>query len=709
MNFKLETPFLRITLFFALGIIFEIFVGVPSPILIFSLVILGLALLALQFFHKLILYFDTEFTGSILVWAFLFFAGSATTKINTLANYPNSVNNILVSAEPVGFFGTLNESPVAKEKSVKAEVLLKGFRLSDGSTDNKIIGKVNLYFRQSEATEFLQFGTNIYFENTLKKALPPSNPEEFNYARYLSFHNIHFQGFVDSTQWVLISGEPNASPRGWMNSLREKLLLTFDIWGFRADEKAVASALILGYKQFIDFELSQSYSSTGAMHVLAVSGLHVGIIYGGIIWFLSHLNPSRFNQYLKAILALMALWFYASITGMSPSVQRAATMFSFVIIGQLLYRNTNIYNTIFASAFLLLAVNPYIITQVGFQLSYLAVLGIIYFQPKIYGLLYVKQPILDKVWAITAVSVAAQLGTFPVGLLYFHQFPSYFLISNLVVIPGAFCILILGLITLFCYPVPFIQEYPAIALKYLIRAMNWTIKQIEVWPYSLIEGINISILETYTIYFLIAILGVMWVHFEKNRWIYLFSSVAILLLGYRVYDKYKHFSAVTLNVYKVPFQNTFELVKQNKAFIVAEDNLQNDFSKYRFHLSNFHAMQKINEKFWVNQSHLDSLYFTPDLQQFTQFGVLIYRNETIEKIEINGQVKFLILAEKGIKYQNFKNHLLQINPGLVIIPSGVYAKTENKIIEILEALEIPYHSVSTEGFLSVKLNGDSKI
>jgi len=173
----------------------------------------------------------------------------------------------------------------------------------------------------------------------------------------------------------------------------------------------------------------------GAMHILCVSGLHVGIIYLVISFFLGFLNNTRFNNILKAILLLLTVWAYAIITGLSPSVQRASLMLSVFIIGNLLNRARDTYNTLAISALILLIIDPYLLFNVGFQLSYAAVIGIVTFHQPIYKLLYFKNTIIDKIWSITVLSFAAQMATFPIATYYFHFFPPWFWLTNLFTFP----------------------------------------------------------------------------------------------------------------------------------------------------------------------------------------------------------------------------------------------------------------------------------
>ena len=281
---------------------------------------------------------------------------------------------------------------------------------------------------------------------------------------------------------------------------RRKMLSEIDRWALSQDQKAVTKALLLGYRYDIQDDLLKAYSSAGAMHVLAVSGLHVGIVYIIASYLLFYLGRIRYGEHARAIILILLLWAYAMLTGLSASVVRAATMFTFVAIGTGFKRHTSIYNTILGSAMLLLIFQPTYLFEVGFQLSYAAVFGIVWLQPRLKSLWNTKNLLLEKVWTITTVSIAAQIATFPLGLYYFHQFPTLFLVSNLVVIPLVTLLMYLGLLNLTLslfgiLPMFMIQIFGA-----LLYAMNFSVSYIERQASFLIEHIHITRLELVLLY-----------------------------------------------------------------------------------------------------------------------------------------------------------------------------------------------------------------
>ena len=231
----------------------------------------------------------------------------------------------------------------------------------------------------------------------------------------------------------------------------------------------------------------------------------------------------------------MPCLFYDRI--LSPSVMRATFMFCFIVIGSSLKRPTNIYNTLAASAFLLLLINPYIIMEVGFQLSYLAVISIVYFQPRIYSLFEFNNWFIDKIWALLTVSFAAQLGTFPIGLFYFHQFPNYFLITNMIVIPYATIIIYLAILLMSFSFVYNIASIIAVALNYTLKGLNYSVSFIEQMPYSTTSDVSINLPETFIIYLLIICFAIFFVY-KRVRYLYLALACIIAILSMNIYQVY---------------------------------------------------------------------------------------------------------------------------------------------------------------------------
>lgn len=468
------------------------------------------------------------------------------------------------------------EVPEEKANSVKC------FAEVQSVNGQKTMGKTLLYFEKTPLSLDLAYGDIIYARVNFQAVKANGNPKEFDYARYLRIHDVVHQAYIKSGNWQYMANTGNPFLK-WIFGVRHYLGDVLTEAGLSDNNLMVARALILGEKQSLDRETLRTFSSAGAMHVLAVSGLHVGIVMLIFSFLLKPLKRMPRGRFLFVMAVLMGIWFYALITGMSSSVLRASVMFSFVIVGQELERQNSVYQSIMVSAFILILFEPLVIFQVGFQLSYLAVLGIVYLQPKIYNLWYVKNTVLDKVWQISAVSIAAQLATFPLGLYYFHQFPNFFMISNLIVIPLAFAILLTGITYFVVNWIPVLSDFIFYLLDFLLSFLNAGVKWIEGLPYAIYWGVSIHWFEVFWLYAIILLAAIAFIG-RKTKILLAGMALSVGLLVFNVWEKYGLAAENQLVIYNVNNSTAVDLFYGQKNIFIADSALLDDDDKLLFHV-----------------------------------------------------------------------------------------------------------------------------
>ncbi len=578
INWK-NVPFVRIILPMITGILLAIYNDFTHSFWTLSFVISLLALSVSLFLTKRKPSLNKELFFGAIFYFTIFLAGVNIVIFNTAKN--DTLHYQKHNQNSVKYIVEVVDLPKEKENSIQIVATIES---CIDSNQNQVTtnGKALLYFAKDSASSSLIQGDKLIIKSNLATISPPINPGQFNYQQYLSFNQIYQQGFVQHGDFLKIENGKFGLIK-FASQCRDQLLLILKQNGLSGNELAVASALILGYKDDLGEELKHSYSSAGATHVLAVSGLHVGIIFLVLNFILNLFDKKDKFKLSKAIILILALWSYATITGLSPSVVRAATMFSFVTAGGAFQRKASIYNTLAASAFVLLCINPYLIMEVGFQLSYLAVLGIVYFQNLIYKRIYVKNKYLNYIWMITSVSIAAQLTTFPLGLLYFHQFPTYFFISNLVVIPAAMLIIGMGILLFILGWIPFVGSGIGWCLSTFIMGVNSFIIYIDKLPYSLIEGISISIFESWLIY-LIILLFVLSYETRKMKYLVLSLATIIAFISNDIGEDYQLKDHKEITIYQIKGEPNIDFISQENHYFIADSTLINNRSAMLFNV-----------------------------------------------------------------------------------------------------------------------------
>lgn len=444
-----------------------------------------------------------------------------------------------------------------RDKSYKFEFEIEKIRTE--KTWQLAEGKILVYLKKNEflsdtsfinlPQKFYNFGDELLIKGSPILTNPPENPSSFDYQKYLKYHYIWHQDFINSYDVVLINNQNNSEIQSNLTLLQEfrKKAIHFRMYSDSIlretmpskQSYGVASALFLGIRDGIDNEVKNAYRSAGATHVLAVSGLHVGILSWLIGLIFGFLKKNKRTKYLYLILILSILFGYAFLTGLSPSVLRASVMFAIIQIGQTFSKRANIYNNLAFSAFALLVFSPYMIFEVGFQLSYLAVIGIVLIQPKIAKIYKPPNKFIKYFWELLTVSIAAQLITFPICLYYFHQLPTYFWLSGFVVIPAAVVILCSAIaIILSSFLSMTISCVLGMILSYFIHAINYLVFGIEKLPFSVLSTIRISFAESMLLYALMIALFCFFV--LPKRIFFYFSLLCSLLFcginGYKNID-----------------------------------------------------------------------------------------------------------------------------------------------------------------------------
>ena len=488
-----DFPFLRYLFFFALGILLFTTIPEAQPQLVLGI------LAVLWVFYAVFLsrpVFSTLLPISFLAYLLLIGLGAFV----SLHSNQTAQEGEISWGEGQGYLAEVQRYDLPKANS--SENLLAVFALNGEHGWRSQKALVLVYHQMEEA---LYPGQVIWVPANPEPVAPPSFPDEFNYKRFLAAKGIHFRQFLGKKLQVLPL-KPSNELNFAMEHLRHYFAGVIDQYVQRPESKQIALALLLGQKESLGKEVKQAYSATGTQHILAVSGLHVGIIYSILLLPLTFFKQKgQLLQKSYLILVLGLIWIYALMTGFSPSVVRAVVMFSLVTLGQMRKRKPSIWNILAFSALLLLVLDPAIQTDLGFQLSYLAVAGIVGLQPILLRMWAPSNRVLDYFWQMATVTLAAQLITSPLTLHYFHTFPTYFLVANLLIMPLSYIILCAGVPFLLLAWIPMVGSTLGAIVDFLLFIQNEITYTLQEFPAALWQGIHLSLAG------MLAIWGMLWI------------------------------------------------------------------------------------------------------------------------------------------------------------------------------------------------------
>lgn len=507
-SFFQKIPFIRICSLFLIGILLNKYV---NPDLRWTGIICTILFSAI-----ISLWHNSNFTAvkfqNLLISVGIVLAG---------VFYPDQIQERQLPSFPRKdyYLAEVCQKPAEKAKTFQSILKIENKSLA---TPENVIA----YFSKDKFDTTITTGDQLILLVKPQEIRNMGNPFEFDYQSMMSKKNIWFSVYLTNGTYKKTRVQVNRVIY-WSEQIRDKLVSILKTAIPEKEERSVISALTLGYRAEIDKDTIDYFASTGAMHVLSVSGLHVGLIYFILGFLLAFIKRGRAGSFIFAVVMILFLWIYAFITGFSPSVQRATVMFTFVIIGNNLHRQVNIYNSLTASAFFLILLNPDVIFDIGFQLSYLAVLGIVLIQPVLNKLVELTNPILKWSWSLFTVSVAAQLITFPLGLFYFNQFPNLFWLSGFVVIPITTLII---WITLFFFIFSWWHGFALILgviIQKITTVMLVVLKEMDALPMAVSKGIVINSSQTLILYGLLASV-VVYGFSKKKQWLY--SSLILIVL-----------------------------------------------------------------------------------------------------------------------------------------------------------------------------------
>ena len=573
-----QAPFLRLLLPLSGGILLQWYYSFPLPLLYSAALVTAVLFAAAGLLKGYRLFRYKWILGVLLTFA-VAVLGAWITHEKNITHHKKWFGHSYLPGLSV--MAVLEEPLIEKERSYKAEAGIYAISVND--TITKTEGRIILYFKKdSTLPGRLHYGSAVTFSKILQPVANTGNPGAFDYKRYCLFQGITHQVFLGAEDFVIMPREYGSSFTRWLHDSRVLILDILRQYIQGEEEAGIAEALLIGYREDIDRDLTQAYSNTGVVHVIAISGMHLAMIYGLLLVLLRPLQKKRAANLLRGSVILFLLWAFALLSGGGASILRSTVMFSFLIVGQYVNRRVSVYHTLSASAFLLLCYNPFYLWDVGFQLSYAAVLSIVIFLKPVTNLFYFKNRIVDYIWKLAAVTLAAQILTTPLSIYHFHQLPNLFLVSNLLIVPLSGIVLyaeILLCAVAFLKPLAIATGY---FVSWMLKAMNEIIYRINALPFAVSNNILLSIVQTILLYALIVLIAV-WLMQKKKQLLKYALAVLLLILSERSFEV----MAARTNriiVYNVPSHTAIDLANAGSYTFIGDDTCRKDAFIQNFYL-----------------------------------------------------------------------------------------------------------------------------
>ncbi|WP_034041442.1 ComEC/Rec2 family competence protein [Wocania ichthyoenteri] len=670
---------IKLTCFLIIGIIVSYLYPIPIHLNLYITV----ALLVILFVFFLIArkqFIKTVWFG-VSAYILMIFVGILTTSFHNQKNFSNHYSKLVSLEKDTAETITFRIREVLKPGNYYDKYVIDVLKINDET----VSGKSLLNIQKDSSLSALKVDEIVIGNMGFQNLIHPLNPHQFDYKKYLEKKYIYHQIFTKNESLLKVNDDTHTL-FGLADNIREHINLKLKPYHFKPDELAIINALLLGQRQDISEEVYNSYTNAGAIHILAVSGLHVGIILLILTLVFKPIERLKHGILIKTILLVTCLWSFALIAGLSASVTRAVTMFSIVAIAMNLKRPSNIYNTLAISMLVILLFKPLFLFDVGFQLSYLAVFAIVAIDPILYNLWRPKNWLLDKYWHTLTITVSAQFGIIPISLFYFHQFPGLFFISNIVIIPFLGFILGLGILVILLAVTNLLPSFFAKIYGLIISGMNSFVGWISKQEAFLFKDIAFSLLYVLASYLAIIAL----VKYSKKRSVtnlkLLLISVLIIQCTF-IYTDYKKSS----NEFIVFHKSRYSLIgsNTNNSLLVAHDFDSLTPSKNKI-IKDYTVGNHIKT---IKKDTLKSIYILNNKKLLVIDSLGIYNIKSFEP-------EYVLLRQSP--KINLNRLIDSIKPKYVIADGSNYKSYIKQWEAICLKRKLPFHQTSKKGAFIIK-------
>lgn len=673
-------PFLKILIPYLFGIVTGLYFGMFQKVHVVFLAsfVIWIAAFLFQKFHKTNSYLKKG-TYILCTNGLLFLLAFESCYLyngkNDTYHYSHYVNY-----NEQSFIATIADIPVVSEKFIKIPVSINGiernkeWHYAEGST---------IIYLKNDSRLKLSLGNKLLLHAKFSHVNEPKNPYEFDYKTFLENKNIFHVVYASSHNMHIIKKyNVDFSIAQIGTQIKSHLVSVLRNSELSPNTFAICSALLVGYDDEIDSEVMQSFSHSGTLHILSVSGMHTGVLYGILIFIFSIIDKYDRYKKTKFVAVVISLFLFVVITGLSPSVLRAALMLSLILFGKTFYKQGNAYNTLLFSAFLLLLINPYLIKDVGFLLSYCAVGGIMYLYPMLAQLYVFENRIVQWLWTSVLISVAATVFTLPISLYFFHQFPVWFVFSNLLIIPISMFLMLCAVLFLILHKIVFLNQVLVYVMNVATSIMLWLAQLTDNPKYGFIDFIPFEKIDVLLMCLLIA-LGLIVLATKQYKHVLALCFTVIVWLSFSIYGSLEQKQNQELVVFHVKQKSVFALRLGRTVYAHFDNITSKEFQRYvkpyLLTISNLKVVNtnanvlKVNGKYVVNQKQ------QANLSNAINSDYIIVSNNNALELTTNYKTKPLIIADCSNSYKFVK----QLKKQCALLEIPFYWVKENGAIKII--------------------------
>lgn len=666
-------PIVPIVLFFCLGIILHIYYTF-TPIIIATSLLIGI----IVYFITTILKKRYLATLALLfIWTSIgYFSGFIHHDLNYKLHYNQRIKQENINVKN-GIVFTITEKikPTDKFDKYVAEI--------SAINNLNAFGKFIISIPKSEG-ENITIGTTIIGYTQLQAIQNITNPYQFSYAKYLSNQNIYAQAYLTENNYRIIGIKKDLN--FYVDALRVNLISSFNIHNFPKKTQEFINAFLLGQRQELDKTITEQYTQAGVVHILAISGLHISILYGILLVTFKSIGLGYQQRYIQLIVSLIFLWIFAFVTGLPPSVVRCVTMFSVIAIATTLSKNQNIFNIMGVTLVVILLINPKLIFEVGFQLSYLSVLIIIISNPLFKKIHITKYKLVHYITDLIAISFLVQLFLLPLIIYYFKQVPTLFLLSNLLVIPvSSFLLYLLVLVLTLNYIFTPIALLLGKIVGITIEYMNWYVAWVASFKNASIQNIPCNELLFFGLYALIISLFFIMFKITYTRVLAILFCVLLLTVSF-IYTNEKQQNTESFMVWNVYKQTVLSNQSKNEIVIYSSDTTKIDSYKNTLLQNHFYKETSVQ--------NLKNYYI------HTNYKVALINSEIYYNANI--ETDYLILSQSP--KINLDRVIKMYNPKHIICDGNNYKSYSERWEKTCKQKNIPFYNTYKMGYYIIKSN-----